>query len=87
MMIGYNANQLLLLQCEFTDFDDEDNLLLEIFSENIFRPNGTPEQNILTPSMLNIHECDILLLGKGFVCICFCCSKINLSHSVLKSMI
>ena len=31
---------LYVLQCEFTDFNDDDNLLIEVFSENIFRPNG-----------------------------------------------
>jgi hypothetical protein len=26
-------------KCEFTDFSDDDSLLIEVFSENIFRPN------------------------------------------------
>ena len=34
------------LQCEFTDFDDEDYLLIEIFSENIFRPNGKQQPTV-----------------------------------------
>jgi hypothetical protein len=37
VMGGYNPSWGY--KCEFTDFDDEDNLLIEIFSENIFRPN------------------------------------------------
>ena len=43
-----------ILQCEFTDFDDEDNLLIEIFSENIFRPNGKQKQTSVTQKYIPV---------------------------------